>query len=202
MRKRRRPLQSRLSISAAPIPQQNLPTAEQPLVQAARFAQSEAAAPTVTQQFVEKFDQEKRMLLTRAESMALDRLIAWLAVRFNAQVKLSTFFAPLSHSFLTPKTNSKRGQRRQSASFALQTATQRPYSVSSGKSRASSPRPSVMRGRSGKGWFSRIVAGGMFVVRLAVCLSSPLRVRRKLPIAQRRHAEKALQYSNSLLAAR
>ena len=43
------------------------------------------------------------------------------------------------------------------------------------------------------------MAGGMFAVRLAVCLSSPLRVRRKLPITQRRHAEKALQSSNSLL---
>jgi hypothetical protein len=47
----------------------------------------------------------------------------------------------------------------------------------------------------GKGRFSGIVAGGMFAVRLAVCLSSPLRVRRKTAY----HAKKALQYSNSLL---
>ena len=43
--------------------------------------------------------------------------------------------------------------------------------------------------------FSGIVAGGMFAIRLAVYLSSPLRVRRKLPLTQ----QQALQYSNSLL---
>jgi hypothetical protein len=35
----------------------------------------------------------------------------------------------------------------------------------------------------------------MFAARLAVCVSSPLRVRRKTTY----HEEKALQYSNSLL---
>ena len=39
--------------------------------------------------------------------------------------------------------------------------------------------------------FSGIVAGGMFAVRLAVCLSSPLHVRRKLPITQRRRCNTA-----------
>lgn len=54
-----------------------------------RSVQSEESAPTIVHQFVEKFDQEKRMLLTRAESMALDRLVSSLAVRFNTQLKLS-----------------------------------------------------------------------------------------------------------------
>jgi hypothetical protein len=44
------------------------------------------AAPN---EFVEKFDQEKRMLLTRPESLALDRLVNSLASRLNTQVKLS-----------------------------------------------------------------------------------------------------------------
>src|SRR5262245_11691530 len=39
--------------------------------------------------FVEKFDQEKRILFTRTESYALDRLANSLALRTNAQVKVS-----------------------------------------------------------------------------------------------------------------
>jgi hypothetical protein len=38
---------------------------------------------------VEKFDQEKRMLLTPSESAALDRLVRSLATRLHTQVKLS-----------------------------------------------------------------------------------------------------------------
>src|SRR5437899_2138390 len=45
--------------------------------------------PASVEQVVEKRDQEKRMLLTRAESMALDRLVSSLANRVNTQVKLS-----------------------------------------------------------------------------------------------------------------
>ena len=41
------------------------------------------------QPYVEKFDQEKRFLLTRAESQAIDRLVNSLALRTNAQVKVS-----------------------------------------------------------------------------------------------------------------
>jgi hypothetical protein len=37
----------------------------------------------------EKIDQEKRMLLTRKESEALDRVVRMLATRLNAQIKLS-----------------------------------------------------------------------------------------------------------------
>lgn len=62
---------------------------EEPVVQASRLAQGEGTAPALAQQLVEKFDQEKRMLLTRGESMALDRLVGALAMRFSAQVKLS-----------------------------------------------------------------------------------------------------------------
>src|SRR5690348_6656120 len=38
---------------------------------------------------VEKFDQEKRVLFTRTEAVAVDRLVAALATRVNSQVKLS-----------------------------------------------------------------------------------------------------------------
>lgn len=45
--------------------------------------------PTAIHELVEKFDQEKRMLLTRAESAQLDRLVNSLASRLNTQVKSS-----------------------------------------------------------------------------------------------------------------
>ncbi|MBA3572463.1 MAG: hypothetical protein H0W34_10930 [Pyrinomonadaceae bacterium] len=41
------------------------------------------------QAVVEKFDQEKRILFTRPESQAIDRLVVSLATRLNAQVKVS-----------------------------------------------------------------------------------------------------------------
>ena len=41
------------------------------------------------QQLVEKLDQEKRILFTRAETQAIDRLVTSLATRLNAQVKVS-----------------------------------------------------------------------------------------------------------------
>lgn len=63
---------------------------EQYSVPAERFVQGEERGGAIgTHEFVEKFDQERRMLLTRGESMALDRLVSSLAVRFNTQVKLS-----------------------------------------------------------------------------------------------------------------
>jgi hypothetical protein len=40
-------------------------------------------------ELIEKLDQEKRMLLTRAENVALERLVGSLASRLNTQVKLS-----------------------------------------------------------------------------------------------------------------
>ncbi len=39
--------------------------------------------------FVEKFDQEKRILFTRKEGQAIDRLVTSLAARLNSQVKVS-----------------------------------------------------------------------------------------------------------------
>jgi hypothetical protein len=41
------------------------------------------------QPFAEKFDQEKRILFTRSETQAIDRLVTSLATRVNAQVKVS-----------------------------------------------------------------------------------------------------------------
>src|SRR5262249_23803813 len=41
-----------------------------------------------TQGLVEKFDQEKRILFTRGETQAIDRLVTSLAARLNAQVKV------------------------------------------------------------------------------------------------------------------
>lgn len=41
------------------------------------------------QELVEKFDQEKRILFTRGETQAIDRLVTSLAARLNAQVKVS-----------------------------------------------------------------------------------------------------------------
>ena len=49
----------------------------------------EGRAPVVAAEFVEKLDQEKRMLLTRGESAQLDRLVRSLAGRLNSQVKTS-----------------------------------------------------------------------------------------------------------------
>jgi len=40
-------------------------------------------------ELVEKFDQERRLLLTRSEAAALDRMVISLAGRLGAQVKLS-----------------------------------------------------------------------------------------------------------------
>jgi hypothetical protein len=41
------------------------------------------------QELVEKFDHEKRILFTRGETQAIDRLVTSLAARLNAQVKVS-----------------------------------------------------------------------------------------------------------------
>src|SRR5882724_3977352 len=46
-----------------------------------RFAASQAV--------VEKFDHEKRILFTRPESQAIDRLVVSLATRLNSQAKVS-----------------------------------------------------------------------------------------------------------------
>lgn len=43
----------------------------------------------IGQELVEKFDHEKRILFTRGETQAIDRLVTSLAARLNAQVKVS-----------------------------------------------------------------------------------------------------------------
>ena len=57
--------------------------------QVSRVASEPAPVRTMAQELVEKLDQEKRMLLTRAENVALERLVGTLASRLNTQVKLS-----------------------------------------------------------------------------------------------------------------
>lgn len=60
--------------------------AEQATPHAAGPIREEGRAP---QALVEKFDQEKRILFTRGETQAIDRLVTSLAGRLNAQVKVS-----------------------------------------------------------------------------------------------------------------
>lgn len=57
---------------------------------AASFAstEEEASRPAV-HAVVEKFDHEKRILFTRPESQAIDRLVMSMATRLNSQVKVS-----------------------------------------------------------------------------------------------------------------
>jgi hypothetical protein len=66
---------------------------EEPASVAREGADAPAGQPRgstpAAQAFVEKFDQEKRILFTRAESQAIDRLVTSLALRTNAQVKVS-----------------------------------------------------------------------------------------------------------------
>jgi hypothetical protein len=63
-------------------------------IQTEQVASQAAAGPTrdegrAAQGLVEKFDQEKRILFTRGETQAIDRLVTSLAARLNAQVKVS-----------------------------------------------------------------------------------------------------------------
>jgi len=57
--------------------------------QSGRVGSEPMPARAMAQELVEKLDQEKRMLLTRAENFALERLVGTLASRLNTQVKLS-----------------------------------------------------------------------------------------------------------------
>lgn len=66
-------------------------------------------SPTPAQQpLVEKFDQEKRILFTRAESQALDRLVASLASRLNSQVKVSHVMRALASLLLNAEAEAYR----------------------------------------------------------------------------------------------
>lgn len=59
----------------------------EPLVTAPKL--TEPRPQPQVQPFAEKFDQEKRILFTRSETQAIDRLVTSLATRVNAQVKVS-----------------------------------------------------------------------------------------------------------------
>lgn len=62
----------------------------EPRVRDDAFEPAETERPRpVPHVVVEKFDQEKRILFTRPESQAIDRLVVSLATRLNAQVKVS-----------------------------------------------------------------------------------------------------------------
>ena len=56
---------------------------------ATRIENDRAKNASPTGALVEKFDQEKRMLLTRSESLAFDRLVTSLASQLNTQLKHS-----------------------------------------------------------------------------------------------------------------
>ncbi len=62
-----------------------------PMLPAERLSDPQSAKQPVANQtpIVEKFDQEKRILFTRSENQALDRLVFSLACRLNTQVKTS-----------------------------------------------------------------------------------------------------------------
>lgn len=62
-----------------------VPTMATPRAQAA----SEVVPPRESLLVLRKLDQEKRILFTREESLALDRLVTALASRLQAQVKVS-----------------------------------------------------------------------------------------------------------------
>jgi hypothetical protein len=56
---------------------------------APRLVEATEPVRSTVQSLVEKFDQEKRILFTRSESQAIDRLVVAVASRLNAQVKVS-----------------------------------------------------------------------------------------------------------------
>lgn len=56
----------------------------------------------------EKIDQEKRMLLTRKESVALDRVVSMIARRLNAQIKLSHVLRALTFLLLSAESDLDR----------------------------------------------------------------------------------------------
>jgi hypothetical protein len=57
---------------------------------------------------VEKFDHEKRILFTRPEAQAIDRLVNALAVRLNSQVKVSHVIRALAALMLNAETEIDR----------------------------------------------------------------------------------------------
>jgi hypothetical protein len=57
---------------------------------------------------VAKFDQEKRILFTRTESQAIDRLVTSLAARLNSQVKVSHVIRALAALMLNAESHIDR----------------------------------------------------------------------------------------------
>jgi hypothetical protein len=83
------------SARATPSKVVDLPRTPESIRRAEAATEIGVMAPAVREQLrtpqplVEKFDQEKRILFTRAETQAIDRLVNSIATRLNAQVKVS-----------------------------------------------------------------------------------------------------------------
>ena len=77
------------TIGSADLPRTDLPRRVEQIRPRSSSPQSVLAASSGLDSLVEKFDHEKRILLTRGESHATDRLITELAHRIGAQVKIS-----------------------------------------------------------------------------------------------------------------
>lgn len=75
-----------VSVVELPIGQAMTPV---PVVERFDVPQPVRPIPPVNAPIVEKFDHEKRVLFTRSENQALDRLVLSLACRLNTQVKTS-----------------------------------------------------------------------------------------------------------------
>ena len=75
----------------APVVDSMISESTAPSLPSDRLSVSQPARQPVANQapIVEKFDQEKRILFTRSENQALDRLVFSLACRLNTQVKTS-----------------------------------------------------------------------------------------------------------------
>ena len=87
------------NVDEAPLPKiVELPRSEPPrrIEQIQPEGRDGSIEPTrhITQLF-EKFDQEKRILFTRGETQAIDRLVTSLATRLGTQVKVSHVFRAL-----------------------------------------------------------------------------------------------------------
>jgi hypothetical protein len=64
------------------------------------------------QELAQKFDQEKRILFTRSETQAIDRLVTSLASRLNSQVKVSHLMRALVSLLLNaePEVHKRAGE--------------------------------------------------------------------------------------------
>ncbi len=83
---------------------------EVPPVQAEVRRVEETPKPSLfsTSELVEKLDHEKRILYTKAETQAIDRLVTSLASRLNTQVKVSHVIRALTNLLLNAETEVDR----------------------------------------------------------------------------------------------